>query len=125
VLISWRKIFQRFPRYRRCRLWCVVALVVSVGFLIADLVYPPEESKPTQTSHVSVPTPEPTPLQLRAQDVEVERPEQPRREVNLKPSARHLPEGVFSADPMDGYGATKTFMGIQCSWNNVDVLDFP
>jgi hypothetical protein len=127
ALLGWRKLFKVYPQFRRV---CIVALVGTVSFVIADVVYPAEENKPSQIAA----TPEPTKRQSVPVD-ELE-PQEPRKlpsnsppvatEVQTQPLQSSLTppaipvNGVFSSDPMDGYGPSKTFMDSSCSWNNVD-----
>ncbi len=45
-----------------------------------------------------------------------------KRDTNVEHQStpKAVPVGSFSADPMVGYGENKSFMGTNCSWNNVD-----
>ena len=131
AVLRWRKLFKVFPLYRRV---CIGALVVSVTFVIADLMYPAEENTPPP----GVPRSQAATSQQELVPIGGVKPQEQRSTpkadsplaalANTKPTGLSnfpgppptLSRGVFDADPMYGYDKTKEFMGIECSWNNVD-----
>jgi hypothetical protein len=131
AVLRWRKLFKVFPQYRFV---CIGALVISVTFVFADLLYPADESAPPP----ALQTPQAVAAQQESMPIAGLKPQQqpstpaggsalavlsntkPTGLWNFPNSMPRVSPGVFNTDPMYGYGETKEFMGTECSWNNVD-----